>query len=161
MMEVIMENLISVIVPVYNVASWLPRCLDSILAQTYKNLEIVIVDDGSLDHSGCIADEYEKTYPEKICVIHTENKGVTAARLRGVREASGSWIGFVDADDEIESDMYAVLWDYAIQYQADISHCGYQMCFSDGRVHYFYNTGILAQQERTEALQELLSRREN
>lgn len=157
MMEVIMENLISVIVPVYNVASWLPRCLDSILAQTYKNLEIVIVDDGSLDHSGCIADEYEKTYPEKICVIHTENKGVTAARLRGVREASGSWIGFVDADDEIESDMYAVLWDYAIQYQADISHCGYQMCFSDGRVHYFYNTGILAQQERTEALQELLS----
>ena len=118
-----MENLISVIVPVYNVASWLPRCLDSILAQTYKNLEIVIVDDGSLDHSGCIADEYAKTYPEKICVIHTENKGVTAARLRGVREASGSWIGFVDADDEIESDMYAVLWNYAIQYQADISHC--------------------------------------
>ena len=152
-----MEDLISVIVPVYNVASWLPRCLDSILAQTYKNLEIIIVNDGSLDHSGYIADEYAKAYSERIRVIHTENKGVTAARLRGVREATGSWIGFVDADDEIEPDMYTVLWDYAIKYQADISHCGYQMCFSDGRVHYFYNTGILMQQGKTEALQELLS----
>lgn len=152
-----MEDLISVIVPVYNVASWLPRCLDSILAQTYKNLEIIIVNDGSLDHSGYIADEYAKAYSERIRVIHTENKGVTAARLRGVREAYGQWIGFVDGDDEIEPDMYEWLLKNAMAYHADISHCGYQMCFADGRIHYFHNTGLLAQQDKIPALKELLS----
>lgn len=151
-----MNELISVIVPVYNIAEDLPNCLDSILAQTYPNVEIVAVDDGSSDQSGEILDRYAETYPN-IRVIHKENGGVTSARLRGVREAEGEWIGFVDGDDVIETDMYERLKNNAVKYDAQISHCGYQLCFPDGRVRYFYNTGYLAQQDKTTALQELLS----
>ena len=99
-----MTDLISVIVPVYNVAADLPRCLDSILAQTYPHIEIIAVDDGSPDNSGEILDRYAAKYAN-IRVIHKENGGVTSARLRGVQEAAGAWIGFVDSDDEIEPDM--------------------------------------------------------
>ena len=92
-----MADQISIIVPVYNVAAALPRCLDSILAQTYPNIEIVAVDDGSPDHAGVILDQYAAKH-RNLRVIHKENSGVTSARLRGVQEASGEWIGFVDGD---------------------------------------------------------------
>ena len=151
-----MADLISVIVPVYNVADDLPRCLDSILAQHYPNIEIITVNDGSSDHSGEVLDEYAQLHP-CIHVIHQENGGVTSARLRGVTEASGEWIGFVDGDDEIEPDMYERLLRNALEYEAEISHCGYQMLFSDGRVNYFHNTGILEKQDKITALRELLS----
>lgn len=151
-----MVDRISVIVPVYNVAADLPRCLDSILAQTYANIEIVAVDDGSPDSSGEILDLYADRHPN-IRVIHKENGGVTSARLRGVQEATGEWIGFVDGDDEIELDMYERLLRNAKEHGAQISHCGYQMRFPDGRVHYFHNTGLLAKQDKTTALRELLS----
>lgn len=151
-----MADLISVIVPVYNVADDLPRCLDSILAQHYPNIEIITVNDGSSDHSGEVLDEYAQMHPN-IHAIHQENGGVTSARLRGVAEASGEWIGFVDGDDEIEPDMYERLLRNALEYEAEISHCGYQMLFSDGRVNYFHNTGILEKQDKTTALRELLS----
>ena len=151
-----MADLISVIVPVYNVAEDLPRCLNSILAQKHSNIEIIAVDDGSSDHSGKVLDEYAQMHPN-IRVIHKENGGVTSARLRGVAEASGAWIGFVDGDDEIEPDMYERLLQNALEYGAEISHCGYQMCFADGRVNYFHNTGILEKQDKITALRELLS----
>ena len=151
-----MADLISVIVPVYNVAADLPRCLDSILAQTYPNIEIIAVDDGSPDGSGAILDGYAARHPN-IRVIHKENGGVTTARLRGIQEAHGEWIGFVDGDDEIESDMYERLLANAMKYGADISHCGYQMMFEDGRVHYFHNTGAVEKHDTTQALRELLS----
>lgn len=151
-----MADLISVIVPVYNVAADLPRCLDSILAQTYPGIEIVAVDDGSTDSSGAILDHYAKDRPN-IRVFHKENGGVTSARLRGVQEAIGEWIGFVDGDDEIEPDMYERLLNNALTHNAQISHCGYQMVFADGRIHYFHNTGLLAQQDKITALRELLS----
>ena len=151
-----MADLISVIVPVYNVAEDLPRCLNSILAQKHSNIEIIAVDDGSSDYSGKVLDEYAQMYPN-IRVIHKENGGVTSARLRGVAEASGAWIGFVDGDDEIEPDMYERLLQNALEYGAEISHCGYQMCFADGRVNYFHNTGILEKQDKITALRELLS----
>ena len=99
-------------------------------------------------------------YAEKdsrIKPVFQENGGVTSARLHGVQEASGQWIGFVDGDDEIEPDMYERLLKNAVVYHADISHCGYQMCFEDGRVHYFHNTGLLVQQDKATALKELLS----
>lgn len=147
---------ISVIVPVYNVAADLPRCLDSILAQTWPNMEIIAVDDGSRDESGSILDGYAARYP-RLRVIHQDNGGVTAARLRGIREASGDWIGFIDGDDEIEPDMYERLLSNAVKYGADISHCGYQMVFADGRVHYFHNTGAVEKHDPTQALRELLS----
>ncbi len=151
-----MADLISVVVPVYNVAEDLPRCLDSILAQSYLNIELIAVDDGSSDESGTILDKYAQLHPN-IHVIHQENGGVTSARLRGVEEASGEWIGFVDGDDEIEPDMYERLLRNAMEYGAEISHCGYQMIFADGRVNYFHNTKVLEKQDRTTALRELLS----
>ncbi len=151
-----MADRISVIVPVYNVAADLPRCLDSIFAQTHSNIEIIAVNDGSPDNSGNILDQYAAVHPN-LRVIHKENGGVTSARLRGIEEATGEWIGFVDGDDEIEPDMYARLLKNAVEYDADISHCGYQMCFADGRVHYFHNTGFLAKQDKTTAIRELLS----
>lgn len=149
--------MISVIVPAYNVGKTIRRALNSILAQTYTELEIIVVDDGSSDNTGAIIDQYHKEHPQRIQILHTKNEGVTSARMRGVKAAHGEWIGFVDGDDEIESDMYERLLDNAVKYNADISHCGYQMIFPDGRVHYFHNTGTLMQQGKTDGLKELLS----
>lgn len=151
-----MADRISVIVPVYNVAAALPRCLDSIFAQTYHDIELIAVDDGSPDNSGEILDWYAQTHPN-IRVIHKENGGVTSARLRGIQEATGEWIGFVDGDDEIEPDMYERLLVNAVEHGTQISHCGYQMWFADGRVHYFYNTDLRIKHDRTTGLRELLS----
>ena len=151
-----MADLISVIVPVYNVAADLPRCLDSILAQTFTQIEIIAVNDGSTDESGAVLDSYAEKYAN-IHAIHKENGGVTSARLRGVQEASGDWIGFVDGDDEIEPDMYRRLLDNAGKYSADISHCGYQMVFQDGRVNFFHNTGTVEKHDKLQAVRDLLS----
>lgn len=101
-----MNNLISVIVPAYNIAPWLSRCLDSILAQTYKNLEIIVIDDGSTDGTSQIIDEYVKK-DSRIVAIHQKNAGLVAVRNRGIEIAKGDWIGFVDGDDAIDLDMYA------------------------------------------------------
>lgn len=150
------NDLISIMVPVFNLENELPRCLDSILAQRYQNIEVVVVDDGSSDNSADVMRRYAEK-DSRIKPVFQENGGVMSARLHGVREASGQWIGFVDGDDEIEPDMYERLLKNAVAYHADISHCGYQMCFEDGRVHYFHNTGILAQQDKITALKELLS----
>lgn len=153
-----MNELISVVVPIYNIETYMRACVDSILAQTYPNIEIILVDDGSKDHSGEIADEYALRHPGKIEVIHQKNSGVMRARLNGIAASNGEWIGFVDSDDVIEPDMYQRLLENAHKYQADISHCGYQTIVNDGeRIHYFYNTGRVVQQDRMKGLQDLLS----
>ena len=149
---------ISVIVPVYNLAQYLPRCLDSILAQTYENLEVIVVNDGSWDDSFSVMQEYAAK-DSRVIAIHKENGGVTSARLRGVREATGAWIGFIDGDDEIEPWMYERLLHNAYAYDADISHCGYQRIFADGGAEYHYNTGQLRPQDRLKGLQDLLEER--
>ena len=120
--------MISVIVPAFNVEQTIKRTLDSILAQTYQNIEIIVVNDGSKDETGAIIDSYAAQNRE-IIAIHTQNQGVTAARLTGVKHASGEWIGFVDSDDEIEPDMYEMLLNNALQYEAEMSHCGDQKIF--------------------------------
>lgn len=102
-----MEELLSVVVPVYNKEKYLEECINSILNQTYSNLEIILVDDGSTDQSGKICDRYEQEY-ENIKVIHCENGGITKARLRGVELSRGSKVTFVDADDWIDKDYYTV-----------------------------------------------------
>lgn len=150
------NDLISIIVPVFNLQNELSRCLDSILVQSYSNIEIIVVDDGSSDSSADLMRRYAEK-DSRIKPVFQENGGVTSARLHGVREAFGRWIGFVDGDDEVEPDMYERLLKNAVAYHADISHCGYQMCFEDGRIHYFHNTGLLAQQDKITALKELLS----
>lgn len=121
-----MEELISVIVPVYNVELYLKECIDSIVKQTYKNIEIILVDDGSSDNSGKICDEYAQKY-EKIKVVHQSNKGLTVVRKVGVHTSSGKYIGFVDGDDWIDPDMYKVLYTYAKQENADmVTSSGYR-----------------------------------
>ncbi len=150
------REVISIIVPVYNIAPQLPRCLDSILAQNYKELEVITVDDGSTDGSGAILEQYARRDP-RIRVIHQKNGGVTRARFAGIRAAAGEWIGFVDGDDYIEPDMYERLLGNALKFGAQISHCGYRMVFAGGKVSWFYNTGRLAQQDKPTGVKDLLA----
>lgn len=147
---------ISVIVPVFNLEQYIGRCLDSLLAQTYMNIEIIIIDDGSCDGSSQIIAKYEKEH-SNIKVIKQKNRGVTAARIAGVKAATGDYIGFVDGDDYIDADMYELLMNNMHQYHAEISHCGYQMEFSDGRIKAFYNTGEVIVQDNTQGLIDLIS----
>lgn len=149
-------NLVSVIVPAYNLENYIERTIRSILDQTYQEIEIIVVDDGSKDQTATIVKNLIETEYEKIKLIQIPNGGVTNARLSGVKQAKGEWIGFVDGDDVIEPDMYEFLLSNAIKYNADISHCGYQMIFEDGRVNYFHNTGCLVQQDRTTGIKDLL-----
>ena len=151
-----MNEKISVIIPAYNIQNYLGNTLDSVLAQTYENLEVIVVDDGSTDNTGKILDGYAAR-DSRIKAVHKENGGVTSARLRGIKEASGDYIGFVDGDDSIEPQMYARLMETAKEFGADISHCGYQMVFPNGRIDYYYNTGKLVQQEGAQGCSDLLN----
>lgn len=102
-----MEELVSVIVPVYNVEQYLNKCISSICSQTYKNIEIILVDDGSTDRSGVICDEYAKK-DKRIHVIHNQNEGVSSARNSGLRHAKGEFVLFVDSDDYIEEELIEI-----------------------------------------------------
>lgn len=118
------EELISVIVPVYNVKKYINRCVDSIIHQSYKNLEIILVDDGSTDGSGFLCDNY-KQVDSRIKVIHKENGGLSDARNAGLEIAVGKYVTFVDSDDWIRKD-YAKLLLEAAQYgNTKISACAY------------------------------------
>ncbi len=113
---------ISVVVPVYNVEAYIKKCIDSILKQTYKNLEIFLVDDGSLDKCGEICDAYGKM-DKRIIVIHKENGGLSDARNTGIERATGEYIVFVDSDDYIEETMVENLYEAITAYDADIACC--------------------------------------
>ena len=117
-----MGEKISVIVPVYNVEQYLERCVDSIINQTYTNLEIILVNDGSTDNSGKLCDELAKK-DERIRVIHKENGGLSDARNRGIDESESDLVGFIDSDDYIDSDMYEVLLKNLNNTDADLSMC--------------------------------------
>lgn len=117
-----MGEKISVIVPVYNVEQYLERCVDSIINQTYTNLEIILVNDGSTDNSGKLCDELAKK-DERIRVIHKENGGLSDARNRGIDEAESDLVGFIDSDDYIDNDMYEVLLRNLNDTDADLSMC--------------------------------------
>lgn len=116
--------MISVVVPVYNVEDYVEKCIRSIMAQKYTNLEILVVDDGSKDRSGSICDQLA-TEDERIKVFHTPNGGLSAARNVGIDNAHGELIGFVDSDDWIEPDMYSFLYDKMKNHDADISVCSH------------------------------------
>lgn len=116
--------MISVIVPVYNVEPYLRKCLDSVVGQTYRDLEILIVDDGATDGSGKICDEYAAT-DHRLQVIHQNNKGLSEARNRGIDIATGDYILFVDGDDWIEPNTVEYLLQACIDYGADASCCGH------------------------------------
>jgi glycosyltransferase involved in cell wall biosynthesis len=118
-------DLISVIVPVYKVEKYLDKCIESIVNQTYKNLEIILVDDGSPDNCGAICDVWA-TKDSRIKVIHKENGGLSDARNAGLAVATGDWVAFVDSDDWVAEEMFARLLNAAKNHQADISACNVQ-----------------------------------
>ena len=113
---------LSVIIPVYNVAQWLPETIESVLVQSFREFELILVDDGSTDDSGAICDRYAAV-DSRIRVIHQKNAGVSAARNAGMAAAQGEYIGFADSDDIIERDMYAVMVELAKKHQADVVQC--------------------------------------
>lgn len=121
---------ISIIVPVYNAEQYLSKCIESLTSQTYQDIQIILVDDGSTDLSPEICDSYAEG-DDRIIVIHKKNCGVSAARNTGLKTATGSWIGFVDADDWVSSDMYQKLLDNALRENADISAGGIVDVYGD------------------------------
>lgn len=127
------KNLISIIVPVYNVEKYLPRCIDSILSQTYKNLEIILVDDGSPDRCGEICDEYAKN-DARIHVIHKENGGLADARNVGLKAAAGQYVMFFDSDDWVAANICETLLQALITTQADIVTCNFSRIYSGGKI---------------------------
>lgn len=132
------NNLISIVVPVYKVPEQLLRqCIDSILNQTYKNLEILLIDDGSPDDCGKICDEYANT-DIRINVIHKQNGGLSAARNTGVENASGKWIMFVDGDDWIEAEMCSVLYETAEKHSVQVVMCGMYKDYDNSSIPYEY-----------------------
>ena len=116
------KYLISIIIPVYKVEKYLEKCIESVLKQTYTNLQVILVDDGSPDNCGKICDEYAKK-DSRIEVIHKVNGGLSDARNVGIAKAKGKYIGFVDSDDYIKEDMYEILINLIKEYDADVSIC--------------------------------------
>lgn len=114
-------DLISVVIPIYNVEKYLERCVSSVLSQTYPNLQIILVDDGSPDNCGKICDEYNDP---RIEVIHQENKGLSGARNAGIDIAKGEWITFIDSDDFVHETFIEVLHSLCVQYNVEVSQCG-------------------------------------
>lgn len=122
--------LISVVVPIYNAEKYLDRCVSSIANQTYKNLEIILVDDGSVDHSAQKCDEWSEK-DHRIRVIHQNNSGTMAARMAGIRLAKGDYIGFVDSDDWIDKEMYAYLLSILQKHSGKIVSCNFREVISE------------------------------
>lgn len=125
-----MNELISVIVPIYNLENYIDRCIKSIANQTYQNLEIILVDDGSTDGSREVCDKWEKT-DKRIKCIHKVNGGLSSARNIGIDAANGDFIAFVDGDDWIDSSMYEILYTAIATTNGEIATCG--MYLSDGK----------------------------
>ena len=123
--------MISIIIPIYNVEKYLSKCIESLVGQTYKDIEIILINDGSPDHCLSICEQYSKK-DNRIIVIDQENKGVSAARNAGLKMAKGEYIGFVDPDDWIAVDMYEGLHSVIKQSDVDMVICGYEYYSEDG-----------------------------
>lgn len=127
--------MISVIVPIYNVEKYLSKCIESIISQTYKNIEIILVDDGSPDNCGIICDKYAQR-DARIVVIHKENGGLSSARNAGLDVAKGDFIGFVDSDDWIEPTMYEEMLELMQSKNLDVVECGINLVSEAGITAY-------------------------
>lgn len=150
-----MNDLITVIIPAYNAEKYITACVESVVAQTYANLEIIIVNDGSTDQTGKLLDKLAMK-DLRIKVIHQKNQGVSVARNAGWAIAQGNCIGFVDADDVVHRDMYEFLYHNLKKYDADISHCGFELVKADETIK-FHDTGIILVQNSVDAIRELLT----
>ena len=148
------KALISLIIPVYKVEKYLEKCIQSVINQTYENLQIILVDDGSPDNCGKICDEYAKK-DHRIEVIHKSNGGLSDARNKGLEIAKGEYIGFVDSDDYIEADMYEVLYNLLKQYNADVSICNFYTV-SQGKISIKNADNGINEYNRIKILKEIL-----
>ncbi len=153
-----MNDKISIIIPIYNAAKYLPKCIESLLSQTYKNLEIILVDDGSTDESGKIADEYSQR-DNRIKVIHKEHGGNSEGRNMAMKAATGKYIGFVDNDDFVEPDMYETLLKTLYDYDADIVQCAYYRINEDNEILPKHYSGKVEQFNNISALEDLIKRK--
>ena len=133
-----MDKLISVVVPIYNVEKYLNKCVCSIVNQTYKNIEIILVDDGSKDNSGDIANEWCKK-DKRIKVYHKANGGLSDARNYGIEQANGDYITFIDSDDYIDKNFLLYLYECMNKYCSDISICGRYSVYENGMKKCKYN----------------------
>ena len=131
-----MNPLISVIVPIYNVEKYLARCVDSIVNQTYKNLEIILVDDGSPDRCPQMCDDYAKK-DSRIKVVHKKNGGLSDARNAGMAVATGEYISFIDSDDYVSDDFFECLLDVMNKENSDIAECSVVKFYEDNRFDEF------------------------
>lgn len=125
---------LSIIVPVYNVEAYLPKCLDSLVHQTYQNLEILVIDDGSTDHSAKIIQQYAHQHPKLIKAYSKENGGLSDARNYGLDKSSGEYIGFVDSDDYVTPDMFAEMISLAEKHLAEMVICNIQKVDEYGNI---------------------------
>lgn len=146
---------VSIIVPVYKVEKFLERCVESIIKQTYQNIEIILIDDESPDECPKMCDQYE-IKDNRIKVIHKKNGGLSDARNAGLDIASGEYIAFVDSDDWIEADFIETLYMNAEREKADISVVGYQLIWEDGRIRRFSRDEEYYVFDRENAIRELL-----
>lgn len=148
------KALISIIIPVYKVEKYLEKCIQSVINQTYENLQIILVDDGSPDNCGKICDEYAER-DQRIEVIHKSNGGLSDARNKGLEIAKGEYICFVDSDDYIEADMYEVLYNLLKQYNVDVSICNFYTV-SQGKIAIKNADNGIKEYNRIEILKEIL-----
>ena len=125
--------MISIIVPIYKVEKYLPRCVDSILFQSYRDIDLILVDDGSPDNCGAICDAYAER-DGRITVVHQRNSGVSAARNAGLAHAKGNWIGFVDPDDFVAPEMYEDMMNAVNVTGAELGICGYHYVDESGQI---------------------------
>lgn len=146
--------MISIIVPVFNVENFIHLCIESILSQTFQDFELILVNDGSTDRSGDICDEYSKK-DKRIIVIHKENGGQSSARNIGINVAKGNFIGFIDSDDWIQSDMFHILYTKAIETDADITACNIMKYNKDSTKQIYCNKTDDCFFDRNSAMNEL------
>lgn len=151
-----MEPLISVIVPIYKVEEYLSRCVDSIINQTYKNLEIILVDDGSPDDCPKICDDYARK-DNRVKVIHKRNGGLSDARNAGMKVATGEYVSFIDSDDYISLDFIKVLYDTVVLENSDIVECSVVEFYEDGHFDRYTDDLNVSSCETIEGLSMLIS----
>ena len=150
-----MQPLISVIVPIYNVEDYLNRCVDSIINQTYKNLEIILVDDGSPDNCPQMCDDYAKK-DSRIRVVHKENGGLSDARNAGMKVATGEYVSFIDSDDYISLDFYETLLETIVDNDSDIVECGVVKFYEDNNFDEYNDDLKVTNYETVDALDGLI-----